>query len=274
MGLLRNIKKALGIEKRAETPSRGVGTEARAVSRPSAADLGVGVGTAPAPTPAMPAPSQRRVIEAPLIKEEAPVPEDPNAVIIKAQPSAQGDECRFLLDRKVIEGFSWYFANAGAAKGSPLVEAIFAAEGDVATVLLFGSTVTITRADRYNRNWKPLAEAVGAAMRKVIQGGGDLVDPALKDRVPGEEEIRKKVLGVIESEINPGVAAHDGQISLTGVTGNSITIHMGGGCQGCSAAGATLREGIEMSLRRSIPELGAVFDVTDHAAGENPYFRG
>lgn len=272
MALLKAIKKALGIESRARTAAPPPAAKAPAAAKPSAADLGVGV--ASAPVPAAPAPSKRRVIEAPLIKEEPPAPEDPNAVLIKAQPSMQGDECRFLLDRKVVDGFSWYFASAEAAKGSPLVEAIFAVEGDVATVLLFGSTVTITRADRYNRNWKPLAEAVGAAMRKVIQGGGDLVDPSLKERVPGEEEIRKKVLGVIETEINPGVAAHDGQITLTGVTGNSITIHMGGGCQGCAAAGATLREGIELSLRRSIPELGAVFDVTDHAAGENPYFRG
>lgn len=272
MGLLGTIKKALGMD---APQSAAPAPEPKAEpTRPSAADLGIGVDSAPAPAAAGPAPSKRRVIEAPEIKAEPEPPEGPDAVLIKAQPSLQGDECRFLLDRKVVEGFSWYFTGPEDAKGSPLVEAIFAADDDIATVLLFGSTITITRKDRYNRNWKPLAEKVGPALREVIQQGGDLVDPTLKERVPGEEEIRKRVLEVMETEINPGVAAHDGQISLTGVTGNAITIHMGGGCQGCAAAGATLKEGIEMSLRRSIPELGAVFDVTDHAAGENPYFRG
>ena len=45
-----------------------------------------------------------------------------------------------------------------------------------------------------------------------------------------------------------------------------------GGCQGCGMAAATLRQGIEKILKDSIPELVAVVDVTDHDAGENPYY--
>ena len=55
--------------------------------------------------------------------------------------------------------------------------------------------------------------------------------------------------------------------------GNSIYIEMGGGCQGCSAADVTLKEGIHRSFRDAVPGVGAIYDDTDHAAGENPYFR-
>ena len=48
---------------------------------------------------------------------------------------------------------------------------------------------------------------------------------------------------------------------------------MGGGCQGCSAASVTLRQGIHGTLRERVPEVGAIYDDTDHAAGLNPYFR-
>jgi Fe/S biogenesis protein NfuA len=35
----------------------------------------------------------------------------------------------------------------------------------------------------------------------------------------------------------------------------------------------TLRQGIEAILRKEIPEILQVLDVTDHAAGMNPYYR-
>ena len=78
---------------------------------------------------------------------------------------------------------------------------------------------------------------------------------------------------VIETEINPGVAAHSGFITLTRIRGNSVTISMGGGCQGCSAADVTLRQGIHKSFRDAMPSIGAIYDDTDHAAGLNPYFK-
>jgi Fe-S cluster biogenesis protein NfuA len=35
----------------------------------------------------------------------------------------------------------------------------------------------------------------------------------------------------------------------------------------------TLRAGVEAALREAVPEITAVVDITDHAAGENPYYR-
>jgi Fe-S cluster biogenesis protein NfuA len=35
----------------------------------------------------------------------------------------------------------------------------------------------------------------------------------------------------------------------------------------------TLREGIEKQIRAAIPEVTDIVDVTDHDAGENPYYR-
>jgi Fe/S biogenesis protein NfuA len=48
---------------------------------------------------------------------------------------------------------------------------------------------------------------------------------------------------------------------------------LGGGCQGCGLASVTLRQGIEVAIRESIPEIVNVIDVTDHASGENPYYE-
>ena len=53
----------------------------------------------------------------------------------------------------------------------------------------------------------------------------------------------------------------------------SVTIEMGGGCQGCSAADLTLKQGIHSAFRKAAPYVGAIYDETDHAAGLNPYYR-
>ena len=42
---------------------------------------------------------------------------------------------------------------------------------------------------------------------------------------------------------------------------------------GCGMASVTLNEGIVVALRESIPEITQVIDVTDHAAGTNPYYE-
>jgi NFU1 iron-sulfur cluster scaffold homolog, mitochondrial len=56
------------------------------------------------------------------------------------------------------------------------------------------------------------------------------------------------------------------------VEGGTVYLRMSGGCQGCAASAATLRQGVERMLRAALPEIGEIADVTDHAAGSNPYY--
>lgn len=94
-------------------------------------------------------------------------------------------------------------------------------------------------------------------------------------RVPKEYKgtLAEKVVKVIDEEINPGIASHGGYVSLVDVRGKDVIIQMGGGCQGCGMANVTLKDGIEVALKKAIPEIGAIYDVTDHADGKNPYYK-
>lgn len=83
--------------------------------------------------------------------------------------------------------------------------------------------------------------------------------------------IAEKVREVLDSQVNPAIAAHGGMISLVDVEETEIYVEMGGGCQGCALSRMTLRQGVERMLREAVPELTAVHDITDHASGENPY---
>ncbi|MDP6015343.1 MAG: NifU family protein, partial [Candidatus Latescibacteria bacterium] len=43
--------------------------------------------------------------------------------------------------------------------------------------------------------------------------------------------------------------------------------------QGCGMADVTLKQGIEVMIKESVPEIEAIYDVTDHANGKNPYYK-
>lgn len=86
--------------------------------------------------------------------------------------------------------------------------------------------------------------------------------------------LAERVRHVLDTTVNPAVASHGGNIALVDVDGPDIYLELGGGCQGCGMARVTLKQGVERMLRESIPELGQIIDVTDHAAGANPYYSG
>jgi len=83
----------------------------------------------------------------------------------------------------------------------------------------------------------------------------------------------QKIQELIDTRINPSVASHGGNIQLLDVTEDSIYVHMGGGCQGCGQATATLKQGVQSMIQEEFPEIVNVIDTTDHAAGTNPYYQ-
>jgi len=50
-------------------------------------------------------------------------------------------------------------------------------------------------------------------------------------------------------------------------------IQLGGGCQGCGMADVTLKQGIVVMIKKAVPAIKDVLDVTDHAGGANPYYQ-
>ena len=134
------------------------------------------------------------------------------------------------------------------------VVAVLVSEADVDT--LDGATVDYV--DRVNESGFEVRPAEKAAARPNPEG-----EPT--------GEIADRVRDVLDSQVNPAIAAHGGMISLVDVDDTDVYVEMSGGCQGCALSRMTLRQGVERMLREAVPELTAVHDVTDHASGANPY---
>ena len=86
------------------------------------------------------------------------------------------------------------------------------------------------------------------------------------------DDIASRVQEIIDTEVNPAVASHGGNVSLVDVKDGEAIIAFGGGCQGCSAVDVTLKHGVETMIKENVPEITIITDATDHAAGANPFY--
>jgi len=92
-------------------------------------------------------------------------------------------------------------------------------------------------------------------------------------KVSDEAPLIERVEYVLQSQINPQLAGHGGQVTLMEITDDNLAIlQFGGGCNGCSMVDYTLKEGIEKELLEKFPELKGVRDLTEHQRGEHSFY--
>lgn len=85
---------------------------------------------------------------------------------------------------------------------------------------------------------------------------------------------RDEIQKFVDEDINPALESHGGFLLIHDFDEEKklLKVEMGGGCQGCASAKATLKLQIEGFLKEEFPELLEIEDVTDHLAGTNPYY--
>ena len=194
-------------------------------------------------------------------------------VSIRAEASlADPDSCKFTVSRSLHPGGPFFFASRKGAAGSPLGERLFAL-GSVTSVLIAGNLVTIGKAP--GASWTGLKAVIGAAIRaQLISGMPAILETAAPSgtRARSDAELGAAVQELLDREVNRTIASHGGKISLVDVRGGRLFITMSGGCQGCASSQVTLRQGFEVMVKRVAPEITAIIDATDHAAGLKPFY--
>jgi NFU1 iron-sulfur cluster scaffold homolog, mitochondrial len=191
-------------------------------------------------------------------------------ISIIGEPTINPATCRFTVDRPVYPDASAYFGSREAAKLSDLAQKIYEVP-EVESLLIADNQITVTKTGF--DPWPAIGKKIGAKIREHINSGAPAVSDEYLRSLPSESEIRKQVQQLLERQINPALGMHGGWVELIDVKKNSIYLRMGGGCQGCGSANATLKMGIESSIRELIPQVGEILDATDHAAGRNPYYQ-
>ena len=192
---------------------------------------------------------------------------------IRAETSlADPDTCKFTVSRSLHPGGPFFFGNQERAAGSPLGERLFALAG-VANVLIAENVVTIGKEPE--ASWSGLKSAIGAAIRtQLLTGVPAILEMAACASTQGRSDAELSVLvqQLLDKEVNRSIANHGGKISLVEVREGKLFISMSGGCQGCGSSQVTLRQGLEVMVKRVAPEIKEIVDATDHAAGKQPFY--
>jgi Fe/S biogenesis protein NfuA len=89
-----------------------------------------------------------------------------------------------------------------------------------------------------------------------------------------DDALSAEVEAVVAGEVNPALAAHGGFVTYVGHDGEGTAyLTMGGGCHGCSMSRMTMLDGVQTMLVEQVAGIERVKDLTDHASGENPFYR-
>lgn len=184
----------------------------------------------------------------------------------------------FTLDQPISK-FSKTYNVSKDAQYSPLGSKIFGFPW-VEQLTIEPQKVIITRADWVD--WDMLAQPLVDMIEHHFSIYDDDVtpeenqEPVFKDESDDDIELTeetKPIYDFLETQINPQLASHGGEVRLLDYQDGVVYLQMMGGCQGCGMAAQTMREGIEVALKNEFDFIVAVKDVTDHSEGSNPYYR-
>ncbi len=179
--------------------------------------------------------------------------------------------CKFHCDRPILEGWTVTFPDAASSCGSPLIDSLFSVAG-VSSATVAGRTITVTKS--IPAPWPHLAAEVAKAIRAGCPDGQPAIAPAVIERLSTMpmDEAERAIRDLLETQINPSLASHGGFVKLLKIEDRDVFVEMGGGCQGCASARATMRYGVEGAIRKVAPQVRNIIDATDHTAGTNPYY--
>jgi Fe-S cluster biogenesis protein NfuA len=194
---------------------------------------------------------------------------DSSKLKITGEPTLDPQVCKFVVSQDILPGSSYTCRTRDMAEGSPLLEDLLDIEG-VTQVMVSGNTLTVAKSN--DDTWPAMGQKIGPVIRKHLTSGEKYMAEDLDQKQPSEHAIREKIQDLFDNHINPQIASHGGRVELADVEGTRVLLRLGGGCQGCASANQTLKMGIEKAIRQVVPEVTEVVDITNHAAGINPYY--
>ncbi|MFT5062174.1 MAG: Fe-S cluster biogenesis protein NfuA [Dinoroseobacter sp.] len=176
---------------------------------------------------------------------------------------------RFILDLPVQGQASARYEDASA--DAPLARALFAISG-VRRIEVDGTFIHVSRSP--DENWATMKAPIAAAIRDVLDEDALPLGKGSDTPKDADALLLVAVGDLLDREANPSIASHGGKVSVDRVENGDVYLRMSGGCQGCAASAATLRNGIETMLRAALPAIREIIDLTDHDAGTKPFYAG
>ena len=73
---------------------------------------------------------------------------------------------------------------------------------------------------------------------------------------------REKIKEILENQIKPSLQSHGGDCELVEITDEGIVkLILQGACRGCPMAQQTIKQGVQTTLQKEVPEVKEVLGV-------------
>jgi Fe-S cluster biogenesis protein NfuA len=181
-------------------------------------------------------------------------------MFIQTETTPNPDTVKFLPGQPVVPGGRVEFRTADEAEGkSPLAARLFRIP-EVKAVFLGSDFISVTRTE--GSDWDLLKARVMADIMQHYLTGLPVLEsgaaPVAKAPPPDEDVISSQIRELLETRVQPAVAADGGHIEFVRFEDGIAYLHMQGACSGCPSSALTLKSGIENLLRHYVPEVTGV----------------
>lgn len=179
---------------------------------------------------------------------------------IKWEPTPNPQSLKFRVNQPISDEV-FEADSPGKAKRSPLAAKILGFPW-AKSVFLSKDFLTVTKEEWVD--WDILTEPLLSLIKEHLQEGGKVLLP--KPKVSSSAKTDKSdtaqlIKEIIETEVQPAVAMDGGYIDFVSYENKKVYLNLQGACSGCPSSSYTLKEGIEMRLKQSIPEIEEVIAV-------------
>ena len=173
-------------------------------------------------------------------------------MFIQTEATPNPATLKFLPGRAVLDGGTLDLRGKDEAAQSPLAERLFGVAG-VSGVFFGSDFIAVTKDVGEWQQLKPMI--LGAIM---LAAGSAEQSDAVEFFDVADAETVATIKELIETRVRPAVANDGGDITFRGFKDGVVYLNMKGACSGCPSSTATLRHGIQNSLRHFIPDVTEV----------------
>ena len=182
---------------------------------------------------------------------------------IQTESTPNPSSLKFLPGKIVMEKETADFRNVEEAKRSPFALNLFKIDG-VEGVFFGSDFIAITKNN--NHEWEMLKPSISETIIEFYKSGAAIVLQGEEDKTgtsnTEDTEAVTKIKKIIDTQVRPAVAKDGGDITFQSFDNGIVYLQMKGSCSGCPSSTATLKAGIEKTLKHYIPEVLEVRQVT------------
>lgn len=178
--------------------------------------------------------------------------------IAEIESTPNPNAMKFILREPLTWGVSCSYANADEAEADELARRLFEIP-HVSNVFYVDKWVTVTQDG--GADWKELVRKVAEPIRFAAAAEAKS-DAAIAEanktlaNLSAEDQVRlNNIIALLDAKIRPYLKSDGGDLTVVGLSGNTLTVHYQGACGSCPSSLSGTLFGIVQLLRTIEPEI-------------------